>query len=66
MLTTINGIMINVDEIQTARTVTENDIDHTAGTKVWFIHDGWTVIPDITVEQLQGLLDEFRRTSAPF
>jgi hypothetical protein len=66
MFTTINGVMINVQEVQTARTVTENDVNGVAGTKVWFIHDGWTVIPDITVEQLQDQLDTFLRSSAPF
>lgn len=56
MFILINGILINIKEIQTARTVTENDINGTAGTKVWFIHDGWTVIPDITVEQFHDYL----------
>jgi hypothetical protein len=63
---TINGILINAAEVQTARTVTEADVNGTAGTKVWFINDGWAVIPDITVEQFEALLADAVKAAAPF
>ena len=63
---TINGVLINAAEVQTARTVTEQDVNGTAGCKVWFIHDGWTVIPDITVEQFEDVLNSAVRAAAPF
>jgi hypothetical protein len=66
MFITINGVLINVHEVQTARTVTENDVNGTAGCKVWFIHDGWVVIPDITVEQLEEALSRALTAAAPF
>ena len=66
MFITINGVLINVNEVQTARTVTENDVNGTAGCKVWFIHGGWTVIPDITVEQLEEALGRALTAAAPF
>jgi hypothetical protein len=66
MFITINGVLINVCEVQTARTVTEADVNGIAGCKVWFIHDGWTVIPDITVEQLEETLGMALKAAAPF
>lgn len=62
---TINGILLNVAEIQTARTV-EASVNEPAGAKVFFIHGGFTVVPDITAEQLQDVLDRAVKSMAPF
>lgn len=63
---TINGILINVTDIQTARTVTENDINGTAGVKVYFISAGWVVVPDITLEQFEAVLASAAKAADPF
>ena len=68
---TINSVLLNVAEIQSARAAHGRELEDSCSgdniaTTVWFTHGGWVTIPDITVEQLQLTLDGALRSLAPF
>lgn len=61
---TINGTLINITDIQTARPV---EIEEAAsGVKVYFMSAGWITIPDITIEQFEAVLTSAAQAAAPF
>lgn len=63
---TINDILVNATDVQTARHTRPNDPENIDGVRVYFISGGHTVIPDVTVQMVDAMLSEAVKAAAPF